>query len=61
MVETFISQMCDQFHLKSDYAKFYDGPTERLSSKLSAMALLNWINFQNGIKLSQIKHALGFY
>ena len=60
MVETFFAQMCDQFHLKRNYAKSYEGLLTRLSSKLSAMSLLNWINFQNGRKLSQIKHALCF-
>ncbi|NTS40736.1 IS982 family transposase [Flavisolibacter sp. BT320] len=60
MVETFFAQMTDQFNVKRNYAKSYDGLQARLSSKLSAMSLLNWINFQNGRKLSQIKHALSF-
>jgi hypothetical protein len=60
MVETFFAQMCDQFHVKRNYAKSFEGLRTRLASKLSAMSLLNWINFQNGRKLSQIKHALSF-
>jgi hypothetical protein len=60
MIETFFSQMCDQFHLKRNYAKSYEGLKVRLTSKLSAMALLHWINFQNDRKLAQIKHALSF-
>ncbi|RYY43675.1 MAG: IS982 family transposase [Chitinophagaceae bacterium] len=60
MVETFFAQMTDQFNVKRNYAKSYDGLKARLSSKLSAMSLLNYINFQNGRKLSQIKHALSF-
>lgn len=60
MVETFFAQISDQFHIKRNYAKSYKGLQTRLSSKLSAMSLLNWINFQNGRKLSQIKHALSF-
>ena len=60
MVETFFAQMTDQFSVKRNYAKSYEGLKARLSSKLSAMSLLNWINFQNGRKLSQIKHALSF-
>ena len=60
MVETFFAQMTDQFNVKRAYAKSYEGLQTRLSSKLSAMSLLNWINFQNGRKLSQIKHALSF-
>ena len=60
MVETFFAQMTDQFNVKRNYAKSYDGLKTRLSSKLSAMSLLHWINFQNGRKLAQIKHALSF-
>lgn len=60
MVETFFAQMCDQLNLKRNYAKSYVGLVTRLTSKLSAMSLLHWINHQNGRKLSQIKHALSF-
>lgn len=60
MVETFFAQMTDQFSVKRNYAKSYEGLQARLSSKLSAMSLLHWINFQNGRKLAQIKHALSF-
>lgn len=60
MIETFFAQMCDQFNLKRNYAKTYDGLLTRLTSKLSSMAILHWINYNNGIKLAQIKHALAF-
>lgn len=60
LVETFFAQMADQFSVKRNYAKSYEGLKARLSSKLSAISLLNWINYQNGRKLSQIKHALSF-
>jgi hypothetical protein len=32
----------------------------RITSKLSSMSILHWINYQNGKKLAQIKHALSF-
>jgi len=60
MIETFFAQMCDQFNLKRNYAKTYEGLLTRLSSKLSSMAVLHWINYLNGNKLAQIKHALYF-
>lgn len=60
MVETFFAQMCDQLNLKRNYSKTYEGLKTRLSSKLSAMALLHWVNYQNGRTLAQIKHALSF-
>ncbi len=60
MVETFFAQMCDQLNLKRNYAKSFDGLVTRLTSKLSAMSILQWINHLNGRKLAQIKHALSF-
>lgn len=60
MVETFFAQMCDQMNLRRNYAKSYSGLATRLASKLSAMAILHWINHLNGRKLAQIKHALSF-
>jgi hypothetical protein len=58
MVETFFGQMCDQLNLKRNYAKSYEGLVTRLTSKLFSMSVLHWMNYQNGRKLSQIKHAL---
>lgn len=60
MVETFFAQMCDQLNLKRNYAKSFEGLLTRLTSKLSAMSILHWINYLNGRKLAQIKHALSF-
>ena len=60
MVETFFAQMCDQLNLKRNYAKSYDGLLTRLTSKLSSMSILHWINHLNGKKIAQIKHALSF-
>jgi hypothetical protein len=60
MVETFFAQMCDQLNLKRNYAKSYEGLVARLTSKLSSMSILHWINHLNGRKLAQIKHALSF-
>lgn len=60
MIETFFAQMCDQLNLRRNYAKSYEGLVTRLTSKLSAMSILHWINHKNGRKLSQIKHALNY-
>lgn len=60
MVETVFAQMCDQFNLKRNYAKSYKGLVTRLTSKLSSMSVLHWINYLNGRKLAQLKHALSF-
>lgn len=60
MVETFFAQLCDQMNLKRNYAKSYLGLLTRIASKVSCMSMLNLINFQNGRKISQVKHALSF-
>lgn len=60
MVETFFAQMCDQMILKRNYTKSYTGLVTRLTSKLSSMSILYWINHLNGRKLAQIKHTLSF-
>lgn len=60
MVETFFAQMCDQLNLRRNYAKTFEGLVVRLTSKLSSMSILHWINHLNGRKSAQIKHALSF-
>jgi hypothetical protein len=60
MVETFFAQMSDHLNLKRNYAKSFEGLLSRITSKLSAMSLLHWVNNLNGKKLAQIKHALYF-
>ncbi|MDE3212452.1 MAG: IS982 family transposase [Bacteroidota bacterium] len=60
MVETFFAQMCDHLNLKRNYAKTFDGLLTRITSKLSAMSILRWINHLSGRKIAQIKHALSF-
>lgn len=61
MVETFFAQLCDQFNLRRNYAKTYEGLYTRITSKLSAMSILNNINHINGRKVSQVKHALSYF
>lgn len=61
MVETFFAQLCDQFNLRRNYAKTYQGLCTRITSKLSAMSILNNINYLNGRKVSQVKHALSCF
>lgn len=58
MVETFFAQMCDHLNLRRNYAKTFTGLQSRITSKLSAMSILHWINYINDRKIAQIKHAL---
>lgn len=58
-IETLFSQLCDQFMIKRNYAKSFDGFRTRIISKLSALTILQYINkFFNNRPLNLIKHAL---
>ncbi|GAA4316658.1 IS982 family transposase [Compostibacter hankyongensis] len=60
MIETVFAQLCDHLNLRRNYARSFPGLAARLASKLSAVSLLQFINFKNGLKISKIKHALCF-
>lgn len=57
-IETFFSQLCDQFNLKRNYAKSFRGLRTRIKAKITGTAILSLLNFMNGRKSSQLKHAL---
>ena len=57
-VETLFSQMVDQFMLCRNYAKQQVGLFARIISKISALTILQYINFINNKPLGQIKHGL---
>ena len=58
-IETLFSQMCDQLYLKRNYAKTLNGLFARMCTKISSVAVLQYINFLNGKPLNHLKHALG--
>ena len=58
-IETMFSQLCDQFMIRRNYAKSFDGFRTRILSKITAMTILQFINkFFNLKPLSNIKYAL---
>jgi len=57
-VEMVFSQLCDQMMLKSNYAKTYSLLRARMISKVAAVTLLQYINWQNDQPINHIKHAL---
>ena len=58
-IETLFSQLCDQFMIRRNYAKSFDGFRTRILSKITAMTILQFINkFFNLKPLSNIKYAL---
>jgi hypothetical protein len=59
-IETVFSQQCDQFLIRRNYAKTFDGFFSRITAKLSAFTCLQYINFIAGRNLGSVKHALLF-
>lgn len=58
-IETLFSQLCDQFMIRRNYAKSFDGFRTRVISKISALTILQYINkFFNNRPVNHIKHAL---
>lgn len=59
-IETLFSQLCDQFAIKHTYAKTCLGYLSRIRSKITALTLLQYLNFKNGRPIGKIKNALAF-
>ena len=57
-VETLFSQLDDQFMVCRNYAKQQIGLFARIISKVSAMTVLQYINFINNKPIGRIKYAL---
>lgn len=43
-IETLFSQLCDQFMIRRNYAKSFDGFKNRILSKITAMTIIQYIN-----------------
>ena len=57
-IETVFSQMCDQFMIGRNYAKETVGLFTRIISKISALTILQYINYKNNKPIGQVKYAL---
>jgi len=57
-IETIFSQLCDQFMLKRNYAKTFNGLVTRIKSKLCALTILQHLNKLNNKPINNIKFAL---
>jgi hypothetical protein len=59
-IETLFSQLCDQFMIRRNYAKSFEGFKTRILSKISALTIVQYINKTvfnrniNNIKISII-------
>ena len=59
-IETIFSQLCDQFMIRRNYAKSFDGFRTRILSKIAALTVIqaiNWFVFGRNINNIKIKIA----
>ena len=54
-IETLFSQLCDQFMVRRNYAKSFVGLATRILSKITALTMIQWINFLNGNHINNLK------
>ena len=54
-IETLFSQLCDQFMIRRNYAKSFNGFAARILSKITALTMIQWINLRNGNHLNNLK------
>lgn len=57
-IETLFSQLCDQFMIERNYAKDIEGLFTRIIGKISALTILQYINYKNQRPIGRIKYAL---
>lgn len=54
-IETLFSQLCDQFMIRRNYAKSFDGFKNRILSKIMAMTAIQMINKINNRNINNLK------
>ena len=57
-IETIFSQLCDQFMIIRNYAKDTEGLFARIIGKISALTVLQYINYKNNKPIGRVKYAL---
>lgn len=57
-IETIFSQLCDQFMIIRNYAKDTDGLFARIIGKISALTILQYINYKNEKPIGRVKYEL---
>jgi hypothetical protein len=58
-LETLFSQLCDQFMIRRNYARKFDGFRTRILSKITALTTIQYINyFVLNRSINKIKHAI---
>jgi hypothetical protein len=54
-IETLFSQLCDQFMIRRNYAKSFEGFKNRILSKIMALTVIQLINKQNNKNINNLK------
>jgi len=54
-IETLFSQLCDQFMIRRNYAKSFDGFKNRILSKIMALTIIQFINKLNNKNINNLK------
>lgn len=54
-IETLFSQLCDQFMIRRNYAKSFDGFRNRILSKIMALTVIQLINKLNNRNINNLK------
>lgn len=57
-IETLFSQLCDQFMIRRNYVKSFEGFKTRILTKLSSLTVIQYINHLNGRNINKIKVAI---
>lgn len=55
IIETLFSQLCDQFMIRRNYAKSFDGFKNRILSKIMALIVIQLINKLNNRNINNLK------
>lgn len=54
-IETLFSQLCDQFMIRRNYAKSFQGFATRILTKITALTVIQWINQRRGNNINNLK------
>lgn len=54
-IETLFSQLCDQFKIRNNYAKSFEGFKTRILAKITALTVIQLINKQNNRNINSLK------
>lgn len=54
-IETLFSQLCDQFMIRRNYAKTFDGFKSRILSKMTALTVIQYINHCENRNINNLK------